>query len=92
MQFSLITSILITDVSNRIDVSKNILKIFFNNLKSSLMKVMEVSNVSPPSATNGSLVIGNIRVCFGAIFRSGVTYEPNRSLLSIERKRNAGEK
>lgn len=52
------------------------------------MEVMGISNVPLP-ATNDFLVIGNIRVYFGAIFRSGVTYEPNRSSLSIGRKRNA---
>lgn len=54
------------------------------------MEVIGILNVPPP-ATNGSLVISNIRVYqyFGAIFRTGVTYEPSRSSLSIGRKRNA---
>lgn len=41
------------------------------------MEVMGKSNVPPPAA-NGSLTIGYIRVYFGAIFRPGVTCEPNR--------------
>jgi len=80
----LLPAFLLTDVSNIIDVSKNIFKAFLNHLRP-FLEVMRISNV--PSL-NGPLLIGN-RIYFGAIFHSGVTYEPNRSSLAIGRKRNA---